>query len=119
MKRKKMNELKFDVYGGIIFWPLLGITVLIGNYLFFNYLSSKGIFSTISLIFFVIGIFLIAMGTGPFIEFKKQKKLIEEQVKIITETLSLYNKKYVVNYYPKRNFLDTRIMVKNVEILEI
>lgn len=116
LRNKKLNESKFDVYGGIVFWPIIGLLVLLGDYLLYKYLLSYGVISTLVIFIFCIGVILIAMGTGPFLEFKKEKKVVESKKDNLDAVLSLYGKKYNVTYYPKRNFLDTRIMVKEVKI---
>ncbi|WP_299677813.1 hypothetical protein [uncultured Tenacibaculum sp.] len=116
LKRKKLYESKFDAYGGIVFWPLVGIAVHFINYYLFNYIYAKNAYSVLNIILFVVGIVLIGMGVGPFIEFKKQKEVVDNEIENTNSVLNLYQKKYIAEYYPKRNFLDTRIMLKSIRI---
>ncbi len=117
LKFKKMTESKFDIYGGIILWPFIGILVLISDYFLYKHLAIHNTFSTVTFILFCVGIILIAMGTGPYIQFQKEKKIIISEKNKLDNVFKIYRLKYIINYYPKRIFLDTRIMIKNVEFV--
>lgn len=126
-KHKHLNESKFDIYGGIVFWSIIGILVLYSDYLYYqHYIKPYDILTKygpygyycipILIILFCAGIILIGQGTGPYFEYRKDKEIVKQQKEQLDTILELYAIRYTVTYYPKRNFLDTKTMVKDVRL---
>ncbi|CAM1343664.1 hypothetical protein [Tenacibaculum amylolyticum] len=126
-KYKELNESRLTIYLNIIFWPIIGILVLYADYLYYqHYIKPYDILTKygpygyycipILIILFCVGIILIGKGTGPYFEYKKEKEVAFVQKKRLDQVFQLYGIRYIVTYYPKRNFLDTRIMVKDVKL---
>ncbi len=117
----KINNRKFDVIGGIVLFPLIGILVLLADYWFYKtyyepyFIASSAMFGIMATVF-VVGIVLIAKGTGPWFNHKKEKEIIHQKKEKLDAICKLYGITYEIEYYKKKNPFDLEVHAKHIQI---
>ncbi|PQJ77830.1 hypothetical protein [Polaribacter porphyrae] len=117
---QKLASRKFDIFGGVILFPLIGFIILYLDYLFFTKLYvpfSLGVpgFLVLSIVF-LIGFFLIAKGTGPLIFFKQQKDVIYKNKIDLDNICKVYGIEYEIKFKKNKNPFDQNLYIENVNI---
>lgn len=128
-KHYKLINRKFDIYAGLLVFPILGLLVLFGDYLYYtNYYKpffldelnepSKAIAGGFALlaILFVAGITLIGKGTGPLINYLESLKYIKKDKAKLDAVCRLNGYKYDIAYYKKNNLFDLEVRVKDIKL---
>lgn len=128
-KDYKLKKRKFDIIGGIILFPILGLLVLFAEYWFYNnyyypyflkelnrgtYAIAGG-FGVLALIF-VAGIVLIGKGTGPMFSYIDDLKYSKKDKSVLDEVCRVNGIKYEMEYYPKKNIFDQDVFVKDIKL---
>lgn len=125
MEHQKLADRKFDIFGGVVLFPLFGVITLFLDYLFFkkyfqpyynNNLSLMGEAVVLMIIMFVVGIILIAKGTGPLIFFKQQKNVVFTKKIDLDNICKVYGIEYKIKFKKNKNPFDKNLHIENVII---
>lgn len=120
IEHQKLAGRNFDIFGGVILFPLLGFIVLYLDYLFFTKLYkpfSLGVpgFLVLSIVF-SIGIILIAKGTGPLIFFKQQKDVVFTDKIDLDNICKVYGIQYEIKFKKNKNPFEQNLYVESINI---
>lgn len=102
-------KTKTDTFGHIIIYLVIGILILILNYIFSKYIFDKGFVSTISIIFFVIALIPLGRAIGLFNFYRTNLSIARKKKTVLDELTALYNYTYDIKIEHLKDSL------KNVE----
>ena len=73
----------------------------------------------IMLTIFLIGVFLIAKGTGPLVFYKKQKGFFFKDKIDLDRICKLYDVEYNIEFKKNKNSFEQNLLVKSLEIKKL
>ncbi|MDB2385213.1 hypothetical protein N9V96_01945 [Polaribacter sp.] len=120
LEYQKLIKKRFDVYGGIVLFPIMGCLIFFFDYLFYKkyyapYSMSVLGFAVIAIIF-LVGIIFIAKGTGPLISCNQQKEIIHKNKADLDRICKLYGFEYNIEFEKSKNFFEQNLYVKKLTV---
>jgi len=128
-KHYKLLNRKAQVIARLLFFPLIGVIILYGdywsfkNYYYPNFLEnldygSKAIAGGfgVATILFIVGLTFIGKGVGPLLNYLNNKKYTKREKEKLDTICKLNEIMYVIDYHKKRNLFDVDVHIRNIQL---